>query len=95
VTLLTSLSLASVEFADALRLYRIFLIVLTAAFGKTGFIIGMALALISVICTPTFGGMSYFWPLFPFNGKALKSLLFRQPTSKAQPSDIWNRGPVK
>jgi stage V sporulation protein AF len=95
VTLLTSLSLASVEFADALRLYRIFLIILTAAFGKIGFIIGVALVSVSVICTPTFGGMSYFWPLFPFNGKALKALLFRQPTSKAQPSAVWNRGPVK
>jgi stage V sporulation protein AF len=95
VTLLTSLSLSSVEFADALRIYRIFLITLTAVFGKIGFVIGAALVLLSIVCTPTFGGMSYFWPLFPFNGKALKSLLLRQPTSKAQPANVWNRGPVK
>jgi stage V sporulation protein AF len=95
VTLLTSLSLSSVEFADALRIYRIFLIALTAVFGKIGFVIGAALVLLSIVCTPTFGGMSYFWPLFPFNGKALKSLLLRQPTSKAQPANVWNRGPVK
>lgn len=94
VTLLTSLSLASLEFSDALRLYRIFLILLTAFCGKWGFIIGMILVSFSVICTPTFGGMSYFWPLFPFNGKALGSLLFRKPTSKAQPSSVWNRGHV-
>jgi stage V sporulation protein AF len=95
VTLLASLSIASVEFADALRLYRIFLIVLTAVWGKWGFAIGVILVIFSVISTPTFGGMSYFWPLFPFNGAALRSLLFRQPTAKAQPSKIWYRGPVK
>lgn len=94
VTLLTSLSLASVEFSDALRLYRIFLIVLTAVGGKWGFIIGVTLVSFSVICTPTFGGMSYFWPLFPFNAKALGALLFRRPTSKAQPSSVWNRGHI-
>jgi len=94
VTLLTSLSLASVEFSDALRLYRIFLIILTACCGKWGFIAGIILVSFSIICTPTFGGMSYFWPLFPFNGKALGSLLFRKPTSKAQPASVWNRGHV-
>jgi stage V sporulation protein AF len=95
VTLLASLSIASVEFADALRLYRIFLIILTAVLGKWGFAAGVTLVIFSVISTPTFGGMSYFWPLFPFNGAALRSLLFRQPTAKAQPSKIWYRGPVK
>ncbi|MCD7835871.1 MAG: spore germination protein [Lachnospiraceae bacterium] len=94
VTLLTSLSLASVEFADALRLYRIFLIVLTAFWGKWGFIAGLTLVSCSIICTPTFGGMSYFWPLLPFNGKALAALLFRRVTSKAQPSVVWSRGHV-
>ena len=42
--------------------------------------------------TPTFGGFSYFWPLFPFNRSALKKLLFRSPTPKAQPETIWDRG---
>ena len=94
ITLLTSLSLASIEFADALRFYRILLILATGFFKVPGFCIGVILVLISIISTPTFGGMSYFWPLFPFNGKALMALLFRQPTSKAQPSKVWNRGPV-
>lgn len=92
VTLLASLSLSSMEFSDALRVYRILLIAATSFFGLYGFLSGMALVLISIIATPTFGGMSYFWPLFPFNGKALRTLLFRYPTSKAQPSKVWNRG---
>ena len=33
------------------------------------------------------GKKSYFWPLFPFNAKALRTLLFRYPTFKAQPED--------
>jgi stage V sporulation protein AF len=94
VSLLASLSISSIEFADALRIYRIFLLLTTAVGGIWGFTIGLILIFISAITTPTFGGMSYFWPLFPWNGKALKTLLFRQPTFTAQPSSTWNRGPV-
>ena len=91
VTLLTSLSLASIELADALRLYRIFLILATSLGGAWGFGIGLFLILLSAVTTPTFGGMSYFWPLIPFEWKALRTLLFRYPTAKAQPSRVWKR----
>lgn len=91
ITLLTSLSLSSTEFADALRIYRMFLILTTALGGAWGFGIGGALTLISIATTPTFGKMSYFWPLFPFQWKALKTLLVRYPTTKAQPSRVWKR----
>lgn len=94
LSLLASLSLSSQEFADALRVYRIFLLLTTAVGGLCGFLTGAVLILASVLTTPTFGGMSYFWPLFPWNGKALKTLLFRFPTSRAQPSSVWDRGPV-
>ena len=92
VTLLASLSIAGTEFSDGIRLYRILLIFTTGFFGMPGFLIGLALVLLSMASTPTFGGYSYFWPLFPFNRKALGRLLFRSPTPKAQPSEIWNRG---
>lgn len=92
VTLLTSLALSSPEFADALRVYRIFIEIGTAAGGTLGFGIAIVLVLLSAVTTPTFGGMSYFWPLFPFNGRALRHLLFRSPTTDAQPVEIWNRG---
>ena len=89
ITLLTSLSLSSMEFGDAIRVYRIFIIVMTAVFHLWGFLGGLILVLLSVITTPTFGGSSYFWPLFPFNWAALKTLLFRYPTYRAQPSHVW------
>lgn len=94
VTLLASLSISSVEFSDALRVYRIFLVLATGFCGLVGFIIGVTLVSLSFVTTPTFGGMSYFWPLLPFNGKALRSLLFRCPTYKAQPSRVWDRGNI-
>ncbi len=94
ITLLASLSITNLELSDAIRVYRIFLILLTGFFGLYGFLIGLVLTLLSIITTPTFGGMSYFWPLAPFNFAALRTLLFRRPTSKAQPCNVWNRGKV-
>ncbi len=85
VTLLATLSLPSVELSDAVRLYRFFLILLTGLFSAWGFGIGLALILLSLITTPVFGKKSYFWPLFPFHWEALRTLLFRYPTFKAQP----------
>ena len=95
VALLASLSISSIEFSDALRVYRIVLTVATSFWGLPGFIISLILVLVSVATTPTFGGFSYFWPLFPFNKRALGRLLFRSSTPKAQPTKIWNRGSVR
>ncbi len=87
-TMLATLSVASLEMAEGIRIYRIFLVLCTGFFGPWGFGIGLALVLLSVITTPVFGKTSYFWPLVPFQWKALKTLLFRYPTVKAQPSSI-------
>ncbi len=92
VTLLATLSLTSTEFADGLRLYRLFLILVTGLGGLWGFVLGLALVALSVATTPTYGGYSYLWPLYPFNWQALKTLLLRYPTFRAQPSRVWNRG---
>ena len=95
VTLLATLSISGTEFADGLRIYRILLILATGFFGLPGFLASLALILLSIATTPTFGGFSYLWPLFPFNKKALGRLLFRSPTPKAQPTTIWSRGKIK
>ncbi len=94
ITLLAGLSITNLEFSDGLRVYRVFLTLTTGCFGLYGFLLGLGLILLSAATTPTFGGMSYFWPLAPFNCPALRSLLFRSPTSKAQPCKVWNRGGV-
>ena len=86
-TLLASLGIVSVELSDAVKMYRLLLILLTGFFPKFGFFVGLGLILLSLITTPVFGKKSYFWPLFPFNKKALGTLLFRYPTYKAQPEN--------
>lgn len=90
-TVLASLSLSSIEYSEAIRMYRLFLLLCTGFFGLTGFIAGFILVLISVFTTPAAFGRSYFWPLFPFNWKALRTLLFRFPVQVKQPPQIWNR----
>lgn len=89
ITMLASLSITNLELRDALRLYRIVLIFSTGFFGLWGFLVALLLILLSVATTKTFGGSSYFWPLCPFQGKALKSVLFRNHTFKSQPIKIW------
>lgn len=90
-TLLSTLALSSIEFGEAIRIYRIFLVLSTGFFGLWGFIIGFTLMIISIFTTPTFANKSYFWPLFPFQWNALKTLLFRYPTAKSQPSKVWKQ----
>lgn len=90
-TMLASLSLNSIEYADAIRMYRIFLLLTTGFFGLPGFLAGCALILLSVFTTPAAFGRSYFWPLFPFNWKALRTLLFRFPIRYKQPPQIWHQ----
>lgn len=84
-TMLATLSLSNLEFAEAIRLYRLFLVICTGFLGLWGFLTGCIFIVVSIITTPTFAGRSYFWPLFPLNKTALWKLLFRYPTSKAQP----------
>lgn len=86
-TLLASLGIVSVELSDAVKMYRMLLVLLTGFFSSWGFFAGLVLILLSLFTTPVFGKKSYFWPLFPFNWEALRTLLFRYPTFKAQPEE--------
>lgn len=88
-TMLATLTLSSIEFGEALRIYRIFLVLCTGFFGLWGVSCGLILVFLSTVTTPTFAGKSYLWPLFPFEWSALRTLLFRYPTAKSQPSKVW------
>ncbi len=90
-TMLASLALSSTAFAEGIRCYRIFLLLMTGCFGFWGFLAGCFLVLLSALTTPSFAGKSFFWPLYPFNREALSTLFFRRPTYKAQPSNVWKR----
>lgn len=85
LTMLATMALSHIEFAEAIRLYRLLLVLFTGIGGIYGFVIGFILLIFSIIKTPTFAGRSYFWPIYPLDWLALKHLIFRFSTSKAQP----------
>lgn len=87
ITLLTTLIINSSEFADALRIYRMLIIIMTGAFSTAGLIIASILVILSVVTTPTVGNASYIWPLYPFDAKALYALLVRKTTRNARLHD--------
>lgn len=88
-TVLASLAISSIELSDAIRMYRIVLLLMTGFFHIPGFIIGVIVILFSIFTTPGILGKSYFWPLFPLCPKALKNVFFRYSTAKEQPPNIW------
>lgn len=78
VSALMSFATPSIEFAQAVRLFRLMLFALVALWGGWGFVIGVVITLIWLGFTNSFG-LPYLYPLIPFNGKALVRLLFRFP----------------
>jgi len=77
----------SVELANANRLVRLAILVLTALFGLPGFLIGSVGIIVSLALTRSFG-VPYLWPLFPLNLKALLGVAVRRPvaTQNMRPS---------
>ncbi len=68
---------SNMELGYALKFYRILLLVLTAWLNLTGFIIGSALLVLSLVMNPVLGGKGYLYPLLPFNGQQLIKRFFR------------------
>ncbi len=72
----------SIELGYAFKLSRVFILVMTALFNITGFAVAIILTVLTIAFTKTISGKSYLYPLIPFKGKALISLLFRLPIDK-------------
>ena len=72
----------SYEMDYAFKLLRLLLLLLSAAFDLWGFGLGLLGSVILLAtCKPIAGG-SYLYPLIPFDGKAMRRLIFRDPISK-------------
>ena len=70
---------ASYELGYAFKFMRILLLVLTALFNAWGFGAGvLIIGLLIATNKSVGGGRGYLYPLIPFNGKALGSLLIRR-----------------
>ena len=66
------------ELGYAFKFLRIILLFLTWFFGIWGFFAGLILCFTLLVSNKTLNGeRSYLYPLIPFNGKALKRMIFR------------------
>ena len=73
-----SFATPSMEFALAVRLFRIILLFFVMLFKFPGFIIGIVLLAVVLLTTNSFG-VSYLWPVIPFSFKGIKDVFFRLP----------------
>lgn len=85
-------AIPSVEFTFIARLMALFLLILTWAVHLWGILLGTLAFLLTMLFTQTLG-VSYLWPLWPFDGKALKAIFLVPPitadmTSEGRP---WRR----
>ena len=69
----------SYELGYAIKISRVFILILCGMFKIWGFIIGLILVLLLIATTKTLGGYTYLYPLIPFNAEALKGLIIRRP----------------
>lgn len=65
------------ELGYALKFMRLITLILTGLFNVFGFIIGVAITIISIVCNKTISGHSYIYPLIPLNSKQLFRRFFR------------------
>jgi stage V sporulation protein AF len=68
---------SSLELGYALKFMRIITLILTGAFGLTGFLIGIGITVIAIVRNKTISGRSYIYPLVPFNMRQLLRRFFR------------------
>lgn len=69
----------SYELGYAIKFLRIFLLITTAVFGFWGFVGGFVVIIVLIAANSTANGKrNYLYPLIPFNGKALLSLIVRK-----------------
>ncbi|MEG0735963.1 MAG: spore germination protein, partial [Longicatena sp.] len=68
----------SFELGYAIKFMRIMILILTAISPRFGFWIGIIAMLCIMISNKTVTKTSYFYPLFPFNGKDFKMIFARK-----------------
>ena len=72
----------SYELGYAFKLLRVALLLVAAVFDVWGFVLGVVGIFILLCTTKPLVGKGYLYPLIPFNGKALRRLLVREPISR-------------
>lgn len=72
----------SFELGYAFKLFRMLFLILIALFHVWGFAAGILLMIVIAASTKTITGRNYLYPLIPFRGRALLSLLLRKPINR-------------
>ncbi|MGN0328767.1 MAG: spore germination protein [Lachnospira sp.] len=65
------------EMGYALKFLRVVTLILTQIFGIYGFVAGIIISVLMVLCNSTITGKSYVYPLIPFDGNMLKRKVIR------------------
>jgi len=81
-TAIANFAQPSYELGYALTFTRIAMLLFSALLGWWGLLAGTVLLLVVISCTKTIAGTSYWYPLIPFNGKALSRLLLRRAITR-------------
>lgn len=66
------------ELGYAIKISRVLILILTALFSLWGYLAGIAITVLVICTTKTIDGYTYLYPLIPFDGKALSSLLVKK-----------------
>ncbi len=75
---ISSYAQPSFEMGYAFKFFRVLMLILTQLFGLWGLLGGAILMLISLICTETFTGKGYFYPIIPFNATDFRKMFIRR-----------------
>lgn len=67
------------ELGYALKFMRMLTLILTAAFNKVGFVVGILITVLALALNKTVSGRSFIYPLIPFDGKKLIKRMVRLP----------------
>ncbi len=81
---ITNFAQPSYELGYAFKLCRMMILILTSIFNLWGFIAGLVITILLIAFNKTVTGRCYLYPLIPFNGKALTSLLLRKPITRSK-----------
>lgn len=90
ITAIGTFATPSIEFSQAVRLFRLLILVLTGLFSIYGFFTGILITLFVLLTTKSIENTSYLWPLIPFDWKALSTVIFRKPIPEVRGQVIKN-----
>lgn len=81
------------ELAYSFKYMRLLLLILCALFGGYGFLVGLGVIILALATNQTVEGRKrYFYPLIPFNGRALLRLFVRLPKSTTERTEQKGSG---